>query len=228
MARLIAPPPKTPYNTPETVPVPGIFWGAPVLVDDKGHPYCPGFIGDTFTNNPWDAVRISIPTPYLTGDLQRLNVDRTPGICEVNVRRGRSIDRKKSAGSDGQRLTFKGVENADVEIAITIWTPEQLDVLRALWAVLQPPVGKGTPSSFDVKHPQFDINNVKSVCFIDSIGMTDGHTSKTKIFTIKAIEYFPPGTAKVVATIKKAEARGNVLQTSNPKPGDNPQNQAPK
>jgi hypothetical protein len=197
-------------------------------VDDKGHPYSPGYIGNTFSKNAWDAVQIAIPLPFMTGVLQQLNVDRTPGLCEVDVRRGRDIDRKKSAGSDGQRLTFKGINNADVDIRITIWTPGQLDVLSALWNVLQPKAGKGTPSAFDVKHPQFEINGVKSLCFVDSIGMTDGHTSKTKIFTIKAIEYFPPGSKSAVTTLKKAEARSNVLQSQYPKPGENPENLGPK
>ncbi len=229
MPRLIAPPPVVPYNTPETVPVPGIFWGAPVLVDDQGHPYCPGYIGNTFTDNPWDTVKIAIPAPFLTGDLLSLNVDRTPGICDVSVRRGRDIDRKKSAGSDGERLTFKGINNADVEIAITIWTPEQLDVLRALWAVLQPPAGKGVPAAFDVRHPQFELNNIKSLCFIDSMGLTEGRASKVKVFTIRAVEYFPPGTKNTVKSIEKSYApRDNTLESSHPKPGANPENQGPK
>jgi hypothetical protein len=210
------------------VPVPSIFWGSRVLVDANGHPYCPGFIGNTFTNNQWDTVKIAIPTPFLTGTLQQLNVDRTPGICDVVVKRGRDIDRKKSAGSDGQRLTFKGINNADIEIAITIWTPEQLDVLAALWNVLQPKVGKGEPVAFDVSHPQFEINSIKSLCFIDSVGMTEGRTSKAKVFTIRAVEYFPPGTKKTVTSIKKAEARDSVLQKNFPKPGDNAENQGPK
>lgn len=227
MARQKRPILRTPFTSDASTPVPGIFWG-PVFVDDKGHPYSPGYIGNTFSKNAWDAVQIAIPLPFMTGVLQQLNVDRTPGLCEVDVRRGRDIDRKKSAGSDGQRLTFKGINNADVDIRITIWTPEQLDVLSALWNVLQPKAGKGTPSAFDVKHPQFEINGVKSLCFVDSIGMTDGHTSKTKIFTIKAIEYFPPGSKSAVTTLKKAEARSNVLQSQYPKPGENPENLGPK
>lgn len=204
-----------PY-TQDVVILPSNFWGAPVLLDDNGHAYCPGFLGNTMSN-PWDAVQI----PYLStvvNPIAGLQIDQTPGVCEVNIRRGRKLDRKKSAGSDGQRLTFTGIENADVEIAITIWTPEQLQVLNAAWAVLQPPSGKGTPAAWDVKHPQFDVNGIKSICFVDSMGLADGKWSRSKTFVIKAVEYLPP-TGKTTKTPPAAYTRGSLLDSQYPAPG---------
>lgn len=226
MAKLIAPPPKQPYT--QVDPLPSFFWGSPVLNDANGRQFCPGFIGETFSSNPWDTVQIYIPIPFLTGILAELNVNRFPGICDVQVKRGRDLDRKKSAGSDGQRLTFKGISNADVDISVTIWTPEQLEVMRQLWNVIQPPVGKGSPAAFDCEHPQLGFNQVKSLCFVDSVGLIDGSTPRTKVFNIKAVEYFPPGTNSTVKTIKKSYDRGSLLDEDQPKPGDNPENLGPK
>lgn len=211
---------KKPYD--KLSPVASTFWGTPVLKDANGKKYCPGYIGDTFSKNAWDYVVFAF--------LDTLGVsDKTPGICNVSVRRGRGVDRKKSSGSDGQTLTFTGINNADIEIAITIWTPDQLDVLMAMWKVLQPPSGKGQPSAFDVSHPQFEINGIRSVVIVDSIGMEPGPAPKSRTFTIKAIEYLPPGPKKATSTPKKAEARGSKLDTpETQQPGKNPKATGPR
>ncbi len=205
---------KTPYH--DLVAIPSTFWGTPVLKDSAGKKYCPGFIGQTFSSNPWDYVEID----YLT--TLGADSDKTPGLATVSVRRGRKIDRKKSSGSDGETLTFTGINNADIEISLLIWTPEQLDALIKMWSFLQPAAGKGAPGAFDVHHPQFTINGVKSCVFVDSVGMEPGPTGKTKVFVIKAIEYFPPGTKKTTHTIKKSQARNNTLSNEeNSQPGKN-------
>ncbi len=147
----------------------------------------------------------------------------------MNVRRGRKVDRKKSSGSDGERLTFTGITNAEIEINLTIWTPAQLDALIAMWALLQPAVGKGSPAAFDVHHPQFKINGVKSMVFVDSIGMEPGPNGKTKNFVIKGIEYFPPGKKKVTKSPDRAQAGHSKLDAKeeNQQPGKNPKATGP-
>jgi hypothetical protein len=209
--------------------LPSQFWGTPVFkaqsdgyMVKKGELYCPGFIGNTFSDNAWDYVEISY--------LETLGVSgKTPGICNVSVRRGRKIDRKKSSGTDGETITFTGISNAEIEIAITIWTPEQLDVLTKMWAVLQPAAGKKNPGAWDVSHPQFGVNQVKSAMFVDSVGLENGSEKKTKTFVIKAIEYLPAGK-KATVTPKKAQARDNTLQGSkeNEQPGKNPKAVGPR
>lgn len=208
-------------QTPILTPIPSVFWGTPVLKDSNGVKYCPGFLGEAFSKNPWDYVTIEFPNSGVP--------NQTPGICTVSVRRGRKLDRKKSSGSDGETLTFTGVNNADIEIAVTIWTPEQLDILIDLWKILQPPSGKGVPQAFDVKHPQFVINQVKSCVFVDSIGMEQGPVHKSKTFTIKAVEYLPPSSKKATSTPRKAEARHSTRdQPETQQPGKNPHAVGPR
>ncbi len=209
-------------QTPVLTPIPSTFWGTPVLKDSKGVKYCPGFLGEAFSKNPWDYVTIEFPNSGVP--------NQTPGICTVSVRRGRKVDRKKSSGTDGETLTFTGITNADIEIAITIWTPEQLDILTDLWRLIQPPPGKGVPQAFDIKHPQFVINQVKSCVFVDSIGLENGSVAKTKTFVIKAVEYLPPGPKGATVSPDRAQARRSKLDEKgeNSQPGKNPKAVGPR
>ncbi len=209
-------------QTPVLTAIPSTFWGTPVYKDSKGVKHCPGFIGEAFSKNPWDYVTIEFPNSGVP--------NQTPGLCTVSVRRGRKVDRKKSSGSDGETLTFTGISNADIEISITIWTPEQLDILIDLWKVIQPPPGKGVPQAFDIKHPQFLINQVKSCVFVDSIGLENGSVSKTKTFVIKAVEYLPASKRKTTKTPDRAKARGSKLDAAdeNTQPGKNPHAVGPR
>jgi hypothetical protein len=120
--------------------VPSEFWGAPVLVWDgpgqrfdgiqKGELYCPGYEGATYSKFINDYVLVA--------------GEPTPGICTITGSKSRAIDKKKSAGSDGSRLTFHGIDNAEGELAITIWTPQQYQVIRALLSKWFPPSQKVT------------------------------------------------------------------------------------
>ncbi len=222
--RLVKSPPKVPdparlYRGLD--PLPSDFWGSPVFTAEsdgymikEGELFCPGYIGNTISKNIWDYVVISFPKSGVS------NI--TPGICNVNVRRGRKVDRKKSQGSDGERLTFTGISNADIDIAITIWTPEQLRILQLLWNFIQPAVGKGNPQAFSVSHPQLRYSQVQSCVFVESSGLEPN--GKMRTVTIKAIEYFPPKD-KTVHTIKKVEPRDSTLQSGDAEheqPGKNP------
>lgn len=100
------------------------FWGRPVLQADNGELYCPGFTGNTYAANPRDFVLIG---SYMT-----------PGLAEVKCDKRRDVDKKKIKGADGARLTLAGLQPADVEIRITIWTPEQLRQLEILRAIIFP------------------------------------------------------------------------------------------
>ncbi len=202
-----------PKQTPVLTPLASNFWGSPVFEAKqdgyfvkKGELYCPGYIGNTFSKNKWDYVTIALRSGPGTPQV-------TPGICNVSVRRGRKVDRKKSQGSDGETLTFTGISNADIEISITIWTPEQLKVMQKLWSIIQPAVGKGKPVAFSISHPQLQYSQVQSCVFVDSTGLESSGTSKTRTVTIKAIEYFPPKD-KSVNTITKVEPLDSTLQDS--------------
>lgn len=198
------------------------FWSQPVLTNDKGELYCPGFIGNTFAKGAWDSVKI--------GSVQ------TPGICEVTVFKARDVDKKKAAGSDGARLTIHGIEPGTGDIELTIWTPEQLKTLRAAWEKISPSSNKrpkGVPASapwppaFDVAHPVFKAHAIKSVVVIGAEGPKPGRIKGSRIFTIKWVEYLAPSKKKV--THSPVASKGSTLDPkgSYPTPGSNPANTGP-
>ncbi len=126
------------------------FWGQPIYIADDttagqfqvnpGDLYCPGYVGPTFAYNPWDKVGIQWVDPKTNKSKGAQNF--TPGTCIVTVRKERTVDAKKSAGADGETITPHGLKAAEVEIRITIWTPQQFIELQALWLNLFPGVQK--------------------------------------------------------------------------------------
>lgn len=114
------------------------FWAKPVLQAQDGSYYCPGFEGATYAKNEWDKLIISVPYN------PPLEEPSTPGLCEISVTKERTYDKKKAAGSDGARVTVHGIDPAQVEVRVTVWTPEQLRRLKSLWDVLFPGPQKQT------------------------------------------------------------------------------------
>lgn len=199
------------------------FWAKPVLKAQDGSYYCPGFEGATYASNAYDFVYFSSPgSPgSFPGTVQPL----TPGICEVQVTKARDVDKKKPAGSDGARLTIHGVDPADVEIRLTIWTPEQLRQLMLLWTTLFPKAGKGSPPAFDSSHPTLAFHDVKSLQFVRATGPTID-AQRRGHFVLHAVEFRPP--SKKNATKTETESKGSLLDPAPyPTPGANSKNSAP-
>jgi hypothetical protein len=221
--------PKTLYEG-LTRDITSIFWGTPVLVDDNGNPYCPGYTaynGDPISKNFWDYVKISTPNGTSA---------KTPGICEVQVEKYRDLDKKKNTGTDGARLTIHGIEPAVVNIAITIWTPYQLQILVNLWKAIFPQSNKRPPGfnpkepyppAFICSHPELYIHGVQSLVFLRGDGPSPGGTSKTRVFNIRAIEYLQPGKSNATATVVKAIGGGVISSRQQPKASSNPKATGP-
>lgn len=192
------------------------FWQKPVYQNDDGSYWCPGFEGETYATNPWDYIYLGIPstTPF------------TPGICRVRLRKERSMDKKKPVGSDGARVTFHGVDPAEFDIEIKIWTPEQLRQLANIWPTLFPQAYKGAPPAYDVQHPIFTIHNVKSVQFVGGEGPEIG-TDRTATFRMRAIEFLKPSKKSATKTDEKAIS--SLLDPgAYPTPGSNTSNLGPR
>ncbi len=203
------------------------FWGSPVITKADGTLYCPGFVGDTYMKNVYDVLFIN----------NAVSSGMAPGIAEVRVNKFRDLDKKKAAGSDGARLTVHGIEPAMVEIRLTIWTPEQLKALNELWPVLFPRGNKRPfvvkndtpwPPAFDCQHPELKQHSVKSLVFIGGEGPAEGsaRAPRARVFTMRAIEFFPPGKKSVTSTPTAPLGSINDPKAT-PKPSQNPKNTGP-
>lgn len=197
------------------------FWGSPVIEQADGTFVCPGYTGETFFHkiSPWNTCYISLPlaNPY------------TPGICEVAVNKPRAVDKKKPSGDDGARITVHGVNAADVEISILIWTPEQLRHLDRLWPILFPRAAKGSPPAFDVQHPLLKRHDIKALQFIDGAGPSPGPSPGVRVFSMKALEFLKPQNVKATQTDEGAKGAFNPPnEAPTPKPGEQTKNTRPK
>ena len=184
------------------------FWGSPVLTNAKGELYCPGFTGNTYSNNPWDYIDFALP----------LVNHQTPGICKIICPKHRATDRKKSAGTDGARITVHGLIAADVQIHVKLWTPEQYRQMMLLWQILFPgpqnvsQTTTGGPNNaqhvqgsrssseitrpFQVSHPQLKESRINTLVFTGSSGPEESEPTRARVFTMYAVEYFPPDPKK--------------------------------
>lgn len=199
------------------------FWGSPVYTASDGTYWCPGFDGPTFATSPWDYIKIAIPYgPYSGG----VPPDRTPGICKVRLKKEYAVDKKKPLGSHGARITVHGLDIAEIDIEIKVWTPEQLRQLAQLWVTLFPPATKGAPLTFDAQHPTFSVHDVKSIQFISGDG-PEVQNDRSGIFKIRALEFLKPQTTNATSTA--VQVLGSILDPGGaPTPGSNSANLAPR
>jgi hypothetical protein len=87
--------------------------------------------------SPLDAHAARIPDdPWETFKVAEITL---PGIAKVEGRgRAARIDRKSAPGSNGATLTHNGVEPAEIDVTLLIWTEAQLTELQAAIQKLSP------------------------------------------------------------------------------------------
>lgn len=185
-SQLIQPGTLGPFVGGTPSPVPFRFWGSPVYQTRDGIYLCPGYVGQTFANNSWDFLKLGA------------SQDKTPGIAKVTCDKSRDLDKKKSPGNDGARITLHGAEPGIIQIQLLIWTPDQLVVLNKFWQTYMPIAGKATtkgknpmPSPVDVSHPLLAIHGVKSIQVVGGSGPDQGPVVGSRVFTVRAIEFLP-------------------------------------
>jgi hypothetical protein len=84
-----------------------------------------------------------------------------------------------------------------------------------------------TATTFVVNHPKFDLHQVREIQIIGGSGPDPGPTVRSRVFTIRAVEFLPPkGTATVTATPVKPKS--SILDPGEyPTAGKNPDNLKP-
>lgn len=82
-----------------------------------------GYDGPLYSSSPWDYVM--------------LGNDKLPGICRVRGAPEYMVDRQKPNGGDAAAIILRGYNPKDIEIEVTIWTPQQWeklqDVITKVW-----------------------------------------------------------------------------------------------
>lgn len=222
----------TNYDKIQAVDLNFPFWGSPVYQLADKSLFCPGFVGPTYLTNPWDYIVINGVQLKNTTSKIPPALQKTPGRVEVVPGKAREFDKKKAPGRDGSRLTMHGLDLAEVSIKILIWTPEQFKILQQLWRELFPLQQKTvtktktksgnevfktterTPSVYSVSHPALDMHGINYLTFVAGTGPEDGPIARSKVFTIRAVEYFQVGTVNTTKTLTAEEPMGNLLLKS--------------
>ncbi len=152
------------------------------------------------------------PNPY---DVVVIAGRKTPGVAKVHAVPSRKVDRKKPAGSDGERPTFHGYVAAEVDVRIWIWTPDQLEVYDALVReVLWPAQSKQDPVALSIYHPELDRLRIKSVAIVSPSTLDDGRVPQERVAMIKCVEFAPPTGKNATKTILTTATRVKERQSS--------------
>ncbi len=159
----------------------------------------------------------------------------SPGIANVFMRKRLRLDKKQPAGSRGQTQTVQGIDNAEIDIEIQMWTFAHWQRWLALLSVLLPVhqvtstnaktgfvTAVGGPVPIKVSHPAFAGQGIDTL-FIMQIGTPVNHQCiGVKYVTIRALEFLPvtpmavtTPTVNVHADISSA---GQQPQPANPIP----------
>lgn len=185
------------------------FWDpAPAgAVDIDGHELLYGE-GPTFMENPWDVV-------YFDGS-------PLPGLCEIKAEQELQVDQKKSAGSDGARLTLGGYVPGPIIISMTIWTHAQWnEYCRVRPKFWRPPLKDNkdslslardlgmSPEAFrlwqsavKVGHPWTTAHGITDLIVRGISPAESGPVPQSKTIRLKCVQYLPPSSKAAPSKIR--------------------------
>lgn len=136
------------------------------------------------------------------------------GVVEVTgADRGYSWDQKKSAGSQGQTITYRGWALAKPKIKFKFWKQEQID---AFYRDIVPPIyydaTKTAPKPWDVYHPKLLANEIIWLV-TEKIGDLEQPGSQLWTVTIETLEYRQATSKNATTTPKTSNTNQNGGQT---------------
>lgn len=186
---------------------------------DPGNPwagYVPGEQHDDTpnwtreANRSWDPgaledqLGVGARTPW---DYLVLAGFRTPGIATIRATKRARLDKKETAGTDGQTVTHLGMRCSEVTVRLRLLTQGDLDAWAAIVPAIQPRPGKTRPDPVSVSHPALDIMGVKSL-YVEELGVPEVPVPGGPVeVTIRFVEFLPP---KKTGTSTPKRSRVNV------------------
>lgn len=159
------------------------------------------------------------PMPWERGTLNGFKV---PGIFDVRCTPRIKLEIPKASGRDGGPAIEKGHLPAEVDITITIWTPQHLRLFEALMIGIWRAPGQDSTyqlteagqvvkatRAVSIAHPKCNGQpyNITAILLERVSSLEPGREAGTRACQIKAMQYLPP--SKTVAT-RKAAGAGRV------------------
>jgi hypothetical protein len=190
----------------------------------------PRILNALYSDHPWT-------TAFLGGM-------RLPGLCKVlNGLTEIGIDMKKPEGKDGSTITVKGYKPGKFEIACTVWSSDQWDVLQNIISVVwreKKKKAKLATLAIDVSHPALVLLGVSS-CVIEGITFPQpGEFDGSMMVGFKCVENVAPGkksatktatgpgVAKELQTESRIEEANRAINATPPKPSTQKSHTGPR
>lgn len=116
---------------------------------------------------------------------------RLPGIVAIKAQPHRRVDRKLPPHSNREKITVTGYTPADVEITVTMWTPDQWRVFQSVRdAIWQPPTkSSDDDKAFNIDSVQLSWLNINRIKIVSMSTLMEGSERGVKVAFIKALEY---------------------------------------
>ena len=115
-----------------------------------------------------------------------------PGIAKVRVTRSVKVDRKPRKGSTGETQTFNGVNNAEIEISVSVYSSEDYArIQNDLLPSIEPNPETEELVAHDIGHPVCEFRKVSAFTVLGVEGPKPG-SDGAWVITIKAVEHRPP------------------------------------
>lgn len=237
-------------------PIASDFW-LPVYQNDDGTIYSDGQTGNTFlADDLWAVVYFgNRPTPgiaYISPDKDR-DVDIKKGVgvdgerATMHGDKLAHVDINVEIWTPGQWEALKALWPVlkvpayklvsttlhPVGFQATTTVNNASGTATATSGTISIPKAATTttrqvPITFDVSHPALALLGIKAVQITGARGPVPGRYPQSKVFTIKCIEYLPPGKANATKTDDAPITGASTLQsTAWPTPGSNPANTGP-
>lgn len=179
------------------------FW------DSTGEGYSVEGEETLYPGNAWDRVK--------------LGAYKLPGVCSVSVKPARRVDKQTKNGGDGSVKIFKGLDDAKVDIEITIWTPEQYEELHRITGLIWPGAGKDTKHegkrtsagtktqlALDITHPECERYGIASVVILSMTSLVPGSVVGTKKMTMACEQHGKESKKNVTKKVMGSNSSANA------------------
>lgn len=125
---------------------------------------------------------------------------RVPGLAQVKFKRGHRVDKRTASGMAGQSMVALGYNPSEINIKITLWTPQQwIDFQTVTVPSVQPHPGKANalPKSVEVRHPSLGVWGAKQFFVLNVEGPVKGSVNGTMEITFDCSDTSPLTSAPV-------------------------------
>ena len=171
---------------------------------------------------------ISFPDPFagkfggyfegsesLKSPLEKCTIDgiALPGLVEINVKTQREVEKKKSQGSPGASLTWKGWKPTDISIVVHVWTPAHFKTLEQVLNRIWPAPAKNF-QGFQIISEVVNSLHINSVAIVGVSGIKPGKVANQWTLEISATEYSPVKSEKKSERIIKANVNSNLASAN--------------